>query len=207
MGLGQVRELRRKTVRRIVNERNRASFVDLSDFLTRVSMQKKEVQHLIRCGALDGMGENRMMMLADSSHLARAGSVHQLAFDFARQTGIATETLAERFRWELHILGLPVSVHPLDLIKSEEKSVPLRRLSERKNQPEVILGTRLPGWTGGKGFYLGDGDTFIIVKPGPRLKQGDDERKPWRPLRLSGQWREDEWGGGWFQAEAITLLS
>jgi hypothetical protein len=199
--------LRHNTVSSIVSERNQAPFADLSDLVARVPMQDKEIQHLIRCGALEGLGKNRAMLLADSSHLARAGSSRQLAFDFARQTGIAPDAPEERFQWELHILGLPVSVHPLELIGSDEKNLPLRQLPQRKNQPAVILGTRLPGWTGGKGFYLGDGDTFIIVQPDQRLKMQDDERKPWRPLRISGRWREDEWGGGWFQAETITLLS
>ncbi|NCF65897.1 MAG: DNA polymerase III subunit alpha [Chloroflexi bacterium] len=207
MGLGQIRDLRRKTVKKIARERDKAPFSDLSDLLARVPMPEKEIQHLIRCGALDGLGENRAEMLADGSHLARAGSSRQLAFDFARPAGVMPETAEERFQWESHILGMPVTVHPLDLVSADKNNLSLRQLPRRKNQQVVILGTRLPGWTGGKGFYLGDGDTFIIIIPNQGLKLGDDERKPWRPLRLSGQWREDEWGGGWFQAETITLLA
>jgi DNA-directed DNA polymerase III PolC len=207
MGLGQVRDLRRNTVRAIESERNKALFVDLPDLLARVELQKKEIHHLIRCGALDGLGESRAQMLVETEQLARAGSSRQLVFDFARQATVSRETAAERLQWESHILGMPVSVHPLDLLSVEEAHVPLRQLSQHKNQTAVVLGSRIPGWTGGKGFYLGDGDSFEMVIPDPHVIGDGQERSPWQPLRLSGRWREDEWGGGWFQAERITLLS
>ena len=207
MGLGQVRDLRRKTVRAIESERRKALFVDLPDLLARVELQEKEIHHLIRCGALDGLGESRAQMLVEAEQLARAGSSRQLVFDFARQTAVSRESAAERLQWESHILGMPVSVHPLDLLSVEEAHVPLRQLPQHKNQHAVILGTRLPGWTGGKGFYLGDGDSFEMVIPDSHVILDEQERRPWRLLRLSGQWREDEWGGGWFQAGRITLLS
>jgi len=206
MGLGQVRDLRRKSVRTIVSERSKVPFAGLADLLARVDLQEKEIRHLIRCGALDGLGESRAQMLVDAGQLARAGSSRQLVFDFAKEPATAREPVSERFQWEMHILGMPVSVHPLDLVATEERHVLIRQLPLRKNQPVVILGTRLPGWTGGKGFYLDDGDSFEMVVPDPHLTLGDRERKSWQPLRVHGRWREDEWGGGWFQAEAISLL-
>jgi DNA polymerase III alpha subunit len=207
MGLGQVRDLRRKSVKAIIHERGVGPFVDLPDLLARVDLQEKEIDHLIRCGALDDLGESRAQMLAEAEQLARAGSHRQLMFAFARPEGVNPETAADRFQWESHILGMPVSVHPLDLAAAPETHISLRRLPQHKNQPVVVLGTRLPGWTGGKGFYLGDGDNFVMVVPDPRLELGDLERKSWQPLRLYGRWREDEWGGGWFQAESAALLS
>jgi hypothetical protein len=56
---------------------------------------------------------------------------------------------------------------------------------------------RLPGWTGGRGFFLGDGDFFIVV-------QGDIVPPPvWQPAILHGSWRDDEYGTFWYQAESI----
>ena len=207
MGLGQVRDLRVKSVRAIVSQRGKSPFVDLPDLLARVDLQVKEIEHLIRCGALDGLGENRAQLLVEAGDLARAGSRRQLVFEFARQVAGTQESTTDRLDWESYILGMPISVHPLDLVSTNETHIALRQLPLLKNQSVVVLGTRLPGWTGGKGFYLGDGDSFEMVIPDPLLKLGDREREAWQPLRLFGRWREDEWGGGWFQAEKVELLS
>ena len=56
MGLGQVRDLRRATVRAIVTARRERPFTGVGDLLRRVPLMKKEWTHLIQCGALDGLG-------------------------------------------------------------------------------------------------------------------------------------------------------
>ncbi len=48
MGLGQVRHLRRQTVGAIIAERSSGHFSGLSDLVQRVSLQKKELHHLIQ---------------------------------------------------------------------------------------------------------------------------------------------------------------
>jgi DNA polymerase III subunit alpha len=55
MGLEQVRSLRRATIKAIVSARKERSFGGLRDLTQRVHLQPKEVLHLIRCGALDGL--------------------------------------------------------------------------------------------------------------------------------------------------------
>jgi hypothetical protein len=66
----------------------------------------------------------------------------------------------------------------------------------------TIRGARLPGRTGGSGFFLDDGDSFVVVKTG-------DKKRPaaWTALQLKGRWQQDQWGGGWFQAESVEALS
>ncbi|MEJ2750036.1 MAG: hypothetical protein P8183_19335, partial [Anaerolineae bacterium] len=49
LGLGQVRNLRRQSMKGIVAER---PFANLRDLLSRVPLQTKEINHLIQCGAL-----------------------------------------------------------------------------------------------------------------------------------------------------------
>jgi hypothetical protein len=66
----------------------------------------------------------------------------------------------------------------------------------------TVAGTRLPGWTGGPGFFLGDGRKFVIVQGDERLEKPE----PWLPLLLRGRWRIDEWGSGWLQAEELRYL-
>jgi hypothetical protein len=178
----------------------------LRDLLARVFLQNKEVTHLIQCGALDGLGPSRAALLAEADDVARAGSVRQMAFDFARDTAVPPETAAQRLAWEQNILGQPVTVFPLALVaESRDEAIPLRRLPELLNRPVTTVGVRLPGWTGGSGFFLGDGDTFIVVKVS-KSAAGKGKRPLWQPLRMRGRWRSDEWGSGWFQAEEMALL-
>jgi len=197
MGLGQVRDLRRAAVRAIVAERRKGLFAGLRDLMGRVVLQPKEATHLIQCGALDGLGESRAALLAEAGEIARAGSATQMAFAFARPE-VPPESPAQRLAWERHVLGQPVSVHPLALVAGRlPDHVPLRRLEASAGRLVSVAGVRLPGWTGGRGFFLGDGETFVVARgtePSP---------PPWRPLLLRGRWRGDEWGTRWLQVEEI----
>lgn len=203
MGLGQVRDLRRQSAREIVAKR---PFTSLRDLLAKVPLQKKEVVHLIQCGALDGLGESRAAMLAEAQGVARAGNVRQLSFGFAMETAVEAETVAERAKWEKHLLGYPVSVRPAELIeKVPEGLVALADLPATQGRRVPILGWRLAGWTGGKGFYVADGSQFALARWGRDGAGKEKTKKAWVPMVLNGRWRVDEWGGGWFQVEDVTM--
>ena len=92
----------------------------------------------------------------------------------------------------------------MDLASDLPKVTPLAELGHgRPGRLLTVAGTRLPGWTGGPGFFLSDGRDFVIV-------QGDEgimKPEPWLPLLLRGRWRVDEWGSGWLQVGEINLLS
>jgi hypothetical protein len=192
LGLGQVRELRRESARGIVGKR---PFSSLADLLERVALQPKEVNHLIRCGALDGLGESRAALLAEADEILRAGSARQMAFAFARQTAVPPESPADRLAWELELLGLPISVHPAELVQPPSNHCPIRHLPQSRGQLVTLVGTRLPGWTGGKGFFFDDGDDYVIVQG---MEKGGAPL--WEGVAVNGRYRQDEWGGGWFQA-------
>lgn len=194
LGLGQVRDLRQASIRAIIKQR---PYRSLRDLLARVSLQAKEITHLIQAGACIGLGDSRSALLQAAAEIGRAGSARQMAFAFSEPTAVSPETSEERIAWETKLLGWPVSTHPLTLFKSEtEDDVPLRFVPRLRNQKTSIAGVRLPGWTGGKGYYFGDGDSFIVCRAG-----GKRSKKPslWQPVRLTGYWREDEWGNGWFE--------
>ena len=99
------------------------------------------------------------------------------------------------------ILGYPVSI----LRDREElaadplpEHVPLRQLPETHGRTVAVAGVRLPGWTGGKGFYLWDGETWVIVR-----EEGSSKAPaPWKGVRLRGRWTVDEWRFSWFQADS-----
>ena len=202
MGLGQVRDLRRAAVRAILAERRKQPFSSLRDLLNRVELQPKEALHLVQCGALDGLGASRAELLAQLEDVRRAGSVLQASFEF--ETGLAAaETAAQRLAWETHLLGWPVSVTPLDALDElPAERVDLASLPETAGRLVNVLGYRLPGWTGGKGFFLADSQTYVIAigdesQPNPR---------PWQPLGVQGRWRVDHFGTAWFIASGWTEL-
>ena len=205
MGLGQVRDLRQSAVRAIVAARAERPFTSLRDLLSRVSLQKKEIAHLVQCGALTGLGESRAALLAEASDVERAGSAQQLALNLGFKTAVQPETIAEQLAWETAVLGWPVSENPVAVVPSLiGDNVSIRSLPRLHNQKTTIAGTRLPGWTGGQGFYFGDGDSYETAR---LAKTVNTKVKSWLPYRLTGFWREDAWGGGWFEVIAVEPLA
>ncbi|MGD8904071.1 MAG: DNA polymerase III subunit alpha [Anaerolineae bacterium] len=199
MGLGQVRDLRRASIRAITAERSQRPFASLRDLLQRVPLQDKEVTHLVQCGALDGLGESRSALLAEAAEIRQAGSALQMALGFATPQ-VEEEAAGQRLAWERHLLGQPVSVHPLEAVAERlPDHLPLRRLPEKPGMRVRVAGSRLPGWTGGQGFFLGDGDTFVIARGDAALRAPP----PWQPLLARGRWLSDEWGTSWLQIEVI----
>jgi hypothetical protein len=211
MGLGQVRDLRRESVRAIVAGRRERPFASLRDLLARLSLQPKEVQHLIQCGALDGLpagdpdaGEavSRAALLAEATEVQRAGSALQMAFALGRLTVLA-ETPAQRLAWERQILGQPLSVHPLEVAAGRlPDHLPLACLPDSAGRLVAVAGVRLPGWPGGQGFFLDDGQTFVLA----RGQRGSENPPAWEPLWLRGRWQCDEWETCWLQIEELRRM-
>jgi DNA polymerase III alpha subunit len=201
MGLGQVRDLRREAIKAIIAARRQQPFTSLQDLLGRVALQPKEVTHLIQGGALDGLGDSRSAMLAELAGMGRAGSALQLAFSFDRPA-VPPEAPAQRLAWERFVLGLPVSVQPLETVPAHpSQTVPLAGLPGLAGQPVLVAGYRLPGWTGGEGFYLGDGQTFVLARGAESLKA-----PPWQPVLAQGRWLSDAFGTAWLQVEQLTKM-
>jgi hypothetical protein len=116
---------------------------------------------------------------------------------------VEAEPAAQRLAWERHLLGQPVSVHPLEVVADRLPAhLSLRRLPEQPGARVTAAGVRLPGWTGGKGFFLGDGDSFVIARGDAALRAPS----PWQPLLLQGRWTDDEWGTAWLQVEEMKEI-
>ena len=205
MGLGQVRHLRQNTIGTIVDQRKSGPFSSLVDFIQRVSLQQKELFNLIQCGALDGLGPNRSALLTRAETAFRSGGTSQMTFDFAGRDSYP-ESATDCLKWEKTILGQSISVHPLDLLAKQPAGItPLDNLIDdidSVNRHTSIIGVRLPGWTGGPGFFLGDQKNYITV----RNDKDSVAPEAWVPLLIRGRWRTDRWGTGWFQAESIKKL-
>lgn len=206
MGLGQVRGLRRSSIRAIVHGRERSSYRSVADLLDQASLREAEVEALIQCGALDGLGESRAALLDEARLVLRGGSSRQMAFDFAVAAPVAPETVADRLAWEMHVLGQPVAADPLALCVPVPGATPLPDLPGTARQPAIVCAYRLPGWTGSSGLFFSDGDVFCSMHLADKAAEARPSVPPWTPFRLTGRWLEDDWRGGWFQVEQMQPM-
>jgi DNA-directed DNA polymerase III PolC len=206
MGLGQVRDLRAAAIDSLLAERARGPFRGLDDLLRRTPLQQKEATHLIRCGALDGLGGSRAALLAELQRIERGG-LGQLGFAFLSATD-AAESAAERLAWEEQVLGLPVSVHPLAAVQQSPGGSTVTAALAGAGAPAArgpllrVAGARLPGWTGGPGFFVSDEQNYLLVI-GPT---GQRPPPAWQPVEVMGRCLPDAWGGLALYAERWTAL-
>jgi hypothetical protein len=205
MGLGEVRDLRHHAIDAIIHARREGRFSGVRDFMSRVSLRIKEITHLIQGGALDGLGPNRPTMLALAREIHQAGNAYQLAFDFLDHRRPPAD-LAQHLTWEKRVLGYPIAALRAYLptqIEQHPDAVPLTPERWETGQPVHTWAVRLPGWTGGGGFYLWDGSTWVMAKTGRSQKHP----APWRVLEIQGHWRRDPWGMGWIQVYRTQMQS
>jgi len=149
-GLYSIKNFGSGTADSIIAERKAGGrFASLSDFLSRVkdqTLNKKGLESLIQCGALDSLGYERGTMLAsielllqyhrdagreqsqDSLFMGLGAEASELKLSVA-----APATMEERLAWEKELLGLYVSGHPLERFKDvlAKRPMTLAELKER----------------------------------------------------------------------------
>jgi hypothetical protein len=202
LGLGLIRDLRRRAVAEIVRARRSGGpFADLRDLLLRVPLQPKEITHLIQSGALDGLGANRPSMLSEAASLARAGTARQMAFDFA--VGYAPPApITQHLAWEQRLIGYPLAALRAALPGAvrKAKTVSLADLIKVRG-PTTVAGVRLPGWHR-DGYAVWDGVTWVSTE----LLEGARTPPSWEPVIFHGHWRTDRWGMGRLAVQSWSRL-
>lgn len=151
-GLFSIKNFGRGVAESIIAERKKnGRFETLGDFLTRVSderLNKKGLESLIQCGALDEFGERGTMM----ANLELLLQFHRDAGKDSSQDSLFAGTgpaelrlapapdapLATKLMWEKELLGLYVSGHPLDQYKEKLQRSPMNIQQMREN---VRVGT------------------------------------------------------------------
>lgn len=148
-GLYSIKNFGRGVADSIIAERKaHGRFTSLSDFLRRVkdqNLNKKGLESLIECGALDQFAERGEMLASielllqyhrdasqeqtqDSLFAALGGGHAELTLPKARPA-----TLEERLAWEKELLGLWISGHPLDKYREKLAKRPMN-LAEFKER-------------------------------------------------------------------------
>ena len=137
-GLRSIKNFGEEIGKAIIAERKiRGPFVSLSDFLLRVqhkNINKKSLEALIMCGAMDGFGERGMLLanveealvfnreIAQTVNSAQAslfGEIADMPAPIFKLKEGKPATSSDKLRWEKELLGLFVSGHPLDAYKEK----------------------------------------------------------------------------------------
>lgn len=129
-GLGAVKNVGQGPVEAILKGRQDQPFQDVSDFCCRVDLRqvnRRALDSLIRCGALDDFGPRAQLlsaidkMMAISQHAHHAQEIGQMSmFELGDEYGLSLDIddgtdipRRKQLTWEKELLGLYVSEHPL----------------------------------------------------------------------------------------------
>ena len=154
-GLGAVKNIGRGLLRQMVSERERnGRFLSLEDFISRMQetdINKRAVENLIKCGAMDGLGLNRAQMLyafdtvmdsiAGSKKRDVAGQMQ--LFDMLDEVQESKSTIPvpqlpelpknDLMQMEKETIGLYLSGHPMDEYRKQLKGsgvIPILRIMQ-----------------------------------------------------------------------------
>lgn len=158
-GLGSIKNFGEGIATAIMEERAaRGPFVSLADFLSRVdstNLNRKSLEALIKCGALDSFGERAHLLHhvetlltfhKDASQAAPQESLFGTALSTTPVLSLGTareETpRAQKLAWERELLGIYVSGHPLDahqkLIEKTKLTIALIKENPEPGRPLVL---------------------------------------------------------------------
>ena len=178
-GLYSIKNFGRGVADDIIAERKAGGkFISLADFLHRIKTQalnKKGLESLIQCGALDSLGERGAMLAnielmlqyhrdsaADLDHDSLFATMNEVAE--LKLPPAAPATLAERLAWEKELLGLYVSGHPLDRFKEklDQRPMTLAELKTKMTPGMVVVAAGIV--EGVRTILTRGGDQMAFVK-------------------------------------------
>lgn len=162
----------------IAEREEHGRFLNLSDFLSRIkdrNLNKKSLESLIKCGALDGFEYKRGRMFTfidellaynkeQASDLAQASLFSVVESSTALTLPEAAEAAQrDMLAWEKELLGLYISGHPLD--EHSEKIKKLGRTIEDARRGYIGVETVLMGILSEvKSFTTKKGDKMAFIK-------------------------------------------
>ncbi len=176
-GLSSIKNLGENIGKAIIHERKEnGRYLSLENFLERVrhkDLNKKSLQALTMCGALDSFGERKQLVVNMEDLLAytkEIGKRHEAQDSLFGGMLATTATLKladsepatgkEKAEWEKELLGVYVSSHPLDPYRD--------RLANSKTNLTLI---KNEGRKGSKVIFgaLIEGVKIIVTKKGERM--------------------------------------
>jgi len=153
-GLLAIKNVGENAIKAIIEERkNNGSFKSIGDFAERVhhkDLNKKTLESLIKCGAMDELGErNRLLKgvetileyLRETKRMKEQGqqNIFELnpsvgAVSYLKLPSVEPAPDYDKLVWEKELLGLFISSHPLERFKDAlAKYTPIKELSAARN--------------------------------------------------------------------------
>ena len=142
-GLQPVLDLTRRTMEAIVSERTKRPFRDLFDFVQRTRAGRKEVEHLIKVGALNSLHPNEPDLLLSAEIFFKNQKKSELTRMLTREIHLPPFNRCQKIINELELLGFAITAHPLTLYSEQIKrikSVSSFQLSAYKNRRVTFVG-------------------------------------------------------------------
>jgi DNA-directed DNA polymerase III PolC len=151
VGLMQIKNISTKHWETFLEERSKRSFDHFADFLLRTEFNESEMETLIKCGACDSFGMNRPQLLwimkATFSSIVvqrnRSDLIGASIIQIPKIPKLRDYTEEEKLRWEMELMDIGVTKHPLHLFKpwkDVKGYVPARLLSEYKGERVKVIG-------------------------------------------------------------------
>ncbi|MEK7090575.1 MAG: DNA polymerase III subunit alpha, partial [Patescibacteria group bacterium] len=182
-GLRTVKNVGANVVDALISERKRnGPYRTLAELLRRLptkDLNKKSIESLVKCGALDSFGERNQMLknmdgiLGFHKESARGLNQGQNSLFGSPADKMMTPSLQlkeaspasfdERIRWEKELLGLYVSGHPLDKFRKllESKNTNIASIKKHPENAPVILGGVIESM---RKILTKKGDPMVFVK-------------------------------------------
>lgn len=228
VGWLSVAGLSARTMTRIVDEREKAGFGDLMDFLDRVEPDEKEARALVYCGALDRFHPKThraaLMWRVAARRKVRPPKDTTLSLlavfspaSIQDMPDLPEDNPMERLRQEFNVLGFLCDRHPMALF---EKELQKSGVAKIRDIPKYLgCGVQTAGWLiTGKTVLTQKGDPmkFITFEDDTGIVETTFFPKAYhrfchlldygRPYRMSGK-VEENWGAVTLTVEWIRPLS
>ncbi len=159
-GLLAIKNVGRNIVDALVAERHAGgAFASVAQLLYRVhhkDLNKKSLESLIKCGALDSLGAERSLLFGNVDDILKFSALVKKSKN-ETQTGLFSSgisqnalklkpapplPLLQKLQWEKELLGLYISDHPLSSYREKLKTIkarPIKDIVEIKNESEELI--------------------------------------------------------------------
>ena len=183
LGLAYVRGLRAAAASRIEEERERAPFGSLQDFVDRTHLQRDEQRMLAEVGALNAFGLTRRSALWQVEKAGRPrGPLFRDEEPEADASPVPEMGFSERLASDLAGTGLSVGRHPVSLFRQELEGRGVRRASDLPHLADgdfvrvagAVICRQRPGTARGFLFLTLEDETGlvnVIVRPDLFLRE------------------------------------
>ncbi len=142
-GLSTIFELSEKSLVSVIEERNKKEFTDLFDFINRTKCGEKEIDHLIKAGALGSIHPSAPQLLLLRNLFFKNKKKTDVTRFVSRETRLPPFNTYQKILNELEMLDFAVSDHPLHLFEEHidwQKITPSHAIEQSKGKNIRVCG-------------------------------------------------------------------